>query len=63
MTYIEATELLQEVPESFRREFMAHRHFWAAKDIDIIARKDGKEYRLEADWLKPFIRKLVEVSE
>lgn len=45
-----------EVPEAFISEFMAHRHFWAAKDMDIVARKDGKEYRLEADWLKPFIR-------
>jgi hypothetical protein len=49
-----------EVPESFVREFMKHRHFWAAHEINIVARKDGKEYQLEADWLKPFIRALAQ---
>lgn len=44
------------VPEGFIKEFMAHRHFWAAKDIDIVARKDGREYRLEGDWLKEFVK-------
>lgn len=46
------------IPESFIAEFMAHRHFHAAKTIDIIARKDGKEYHIEGDWLKPFIASL-----
>jgi len=41
-----------EIPDFVVREFNAHRHFWAAHEIDIVARKDGREYRLEADWLK-----------
>ena len=43
------------VPEWFVREFMAHRHFIAAHTINVVARKDGKEYSLEGDWLKRFI--------
>jgi len=41
-----------EIPDFVVREFNALRHFWAAHEIDIVARKDGREYRLEADWLK-----------
>lgn len=46
------------IPEWFVRQFMAHRHFWAAHEIDIVARKDGQEYRLEGDWLKEACRAL-----
>jgi len=58
MTDIE--RVLARIPASFVREFMAHRHFWAAHEIDIVARKDGKEYRLEGDWLKDVCRAALE---
>lgn len=34
------------------------RRFWAARTIDIIARKDGVEYRYEGDFLKDVARAL-----
>ena len=46
------------IPDGFLKEFMAHRHFWAARNIDIVARKDGREYRLEGDWLKELVKLL-----
>lgn len=59
MPRMKEDEFLQTlVPPHFVREFMAHRHFWAAHKIDIVARKDGKEYRLEGDWLKDMCRAL-----
>jgi hypothetical protein len=45
-------------PPWFTEQFLASRHFTAAHTIDIIARKDGREYSLEGDWLKPFVAAL-----
>jgi hypothetical protein len=41
------------IPAWFVQHFLAHRHFWAAHEIDIVARKDGQEYRLEAQRCLP----------
>lgn len=37
----------------------SERRFFAASTIDIIVRKDGKEYRYEGDFLKDVARELV----
>jgi hypothetical protein len=49
-------------PDWFVRRFMEHRHFYAAHKIDIVARKDGKEYRLEGDWLKDVVKGMAGVD-
>jgi hypothetical protein len=51
----DVVEALWLIPESFIADFVASRAWTAARNLDVISRKDAIDRRLEADWLKEFI--------
>jgi hypothetical protein len=47
--FLELHEALSEVPDTFVKHFMENRRWYAARNIDIVSRKDAAERWLEGD--------------
>lgn len=53
---MDTNEVIKALDPEHKR--WSERRFFAAHTIDIIVRKDGKEYRYEGDFLKDVARAL-----